>query len=57
MDLMDPMDRMDPMDVDDGQLTLMDRLTADNYGLWAPAHPKYSVYSVVKQLFWTFSIY
>jgi len=37
---MDPMDLMDLMDVDDGRLTLMDRLTADNYGLWTPVHPK-----------------
>ncbi len=40
MDPMDPMDPMDLMDVDDRRLTLMDRLTADNYRLWAPAHPK-----------------
>jgi hypothetical protein len=37
---MDPMDLMDLMDEDDGRWTLMDRLTADNYRLWAPAHPK-----------------
>ena len=40
MDPMDPMDLMDLMDVDDGRLTLMDRLIADNYGLWTPVHPK-----------------
>jgi hypothetical protein len=31
---------MDLMDVDDGRGTLMDWLTADNYPLWAPVHPK-----------------
>jgi len=37
MDPMDPMDLMDPMDVDDRRLTLMDRLTADGFGLWTPS--------------------